>query len=582
MLIQYPDRVEELTTVPNTDEGQLFSQALLNLGRGLPELQFMPEKPEPAVICGGGPSLADDVSLAKIRALKELGGVVFALNNSALLLKKNGIRADYQIVLDAREGNAEFVKEDLADCLLLASHCHPAVFETALARGAKVIVFTHGTDDLAQKLGKALGRTETPLMVGGSHTVGLVALCVAYTAGHNLQHLFGYDSCHRDGKGHAYAQPMNAKDELLDLVVDGHGTFTASLAMVSQARAFPGLAQHLSDLGCEIHVHGDGLLPAIAKMVEVGQNEKPLTAVYDLASSPPTWEFITFLAEAERYRTDHGFTHIDILFSPGPFDGYRADYFRMFSKEGCDAMMQRIVLPACNLLPSVRNVIRLKEKPGVSPGGDLFPPVWTPEYPARCYGPEHLQGGNRVLKATATATKWREKKFKNPYVTITIREAEHWVGRNSDLNAWLMAADWLEENGYEAVFIPDTYGREIAGFTNCIEAAWDVDLRLALYEGAELNLGVSNGPLALCYVSEVPYIIFKLLPQDGSPITEAFYRGRGIEPGGQWGPNGKNVWGSDSVENIIGELENKFNKTVSKRNGLLSHVHFSHPQEITT
>lgn len=559
MLIRFPDRIEEVITVPNTGDGALLEQAISGLRRGIPSIEVLPVRAEPAVICGGGPSLQDAESLAKIKKLQEMGGAVFALNNSGKFLRQHGIKPDYQVVLDARRENATFVRKSVAKCLILASQCHPEVFDAALKSNKNVKIFTHGSAETGEKLKEALGWDKPPLMVGGSHTVGMVAMALAYTLGYMRMDLFGYDSSHRAGKGHAYTQKMNASDELVNVAVTDKGHFVSSLSMASQARAFPTVSQELSDLGCEIHVHGDGLLPAIASLVQEGQETKALTAVYDLAAAPPTWEFSTFLAEAERYRVDGGYTCIDLIISPGVEKGYRYDYTDLFGKDKCDGMTQRILYPLTKLLPSVRNVLWLKEKSALAPEGPLFPPMWSPERPVSCYGPEHLHEGNRVFRATPVARKWREKNYPQRYVTITIRETEYWLDRNSNKLAWRMAANWLGSQGYRVVFIPDTYGTLMDGYENCTIAAWDIDLRMALYEGAVLNMGVSNGPMALCYLSNAPYMIFSILGKN-SPITEAFYTQRGIPIGSQWGPNGKNVWEEDSPEAVMREVKAHFAK----------------------
>lgn len=559
MLIRFPDRIEEVITVPNTGDGVLFEQAISGLRRGIPSIEVLPVRAEPAVICGGGPSLQDAENLAKIKKLQELGGAVFALNNSGKFLRKHGIKPDYQVVLDARPENVRFVRKRAAKCLLLATQCHPDVFDAAIKSNKNIQVFTHGSAETGERLRDALGWEKPPMMVGGSHTVGMVAMAIAYTLGYMRHDLFGYDSSHRGGNGHAYPQPMNRGDELVNVAVTDRGHYVSSLSMASQARAFPTVSQQLSDLGVEIHVHGDGLLPAIASLVQEGQETKVLTAVYDLAAAPPTWEFSTFLAEAERYRTDGGYTCIDLVVSPGVEKGYRYDYTDLFGKDNCDGMIQRIVYPLTRLLPSVRNVVFLKQKSEFGPDGPLFPPMWTPERPVSCYGPEHLHEGNRVFQATGVARKWREKNYPEAYVTITIREADYWPDRNSNRDAWLQAAAWLTERGYRVVFIPDTYGKPVDGYDNCTIAAWDIDLRMALYEGAALNMGVSNGPMALCYLSNAPYMIFGMLGKN-SPITPAFYEGRGIPVGSQWGPNGRNVWEEDSPEVVMRELKAHFMK----------------------
>ena len=84
-------------------------------------------------------------------------------------------------------------------------------------------------------------------------------MCVAYADGFREFHVFGFDSSHRDGAGHAYGQPMN--DFIPTVEVDwADRVFTCSVAMKAQAEKFQITSQALKQMGCKIEVYGDGLL----------------------------------------------------------------------------------------------------------------------------------------------------------------------------------------------------------------------------------------------------------------------------------------------------------------------------------
>jgi hypothetical protein len=87
-------------------------------------------------------------------------------------------------------------------------------------------------------------------------------MCIAYALGHRKLHCFGYDSSHRAGKGHAYAQPMNDSIEVCNVQWGGM-TYQASIAMKAQAENFMIMARTMQNLGVSLEVHGDGLLPAM-------------------------------------------------------------------------------------------------------------------------------------------------------------------------------------------------------------------------------------------------------------------------------------------------------------------------------
>ena len=74
-------------------------------------------------------------------------------------------------------------------------------------------------------------------------------------------------------------------------------------------------------------------------------------AVYDLGVSPPSYDFLSFLAEAERHRRANGFTHINLMFQPGPMNGFRDDELPpdTATREG---MLWRVCAGMARLLPS--------------------------------------------------------------------------------------------------------------------------------------------------------------------------------------------------------------------------------------
>lgn len=202
-----------------------------------------------AILCGSGPSLADE--LQNVRKLQEAGGKVFALNGAAAFLYQNGIHADYQVILDARPETAQLIGP--AKHHLFASQVSPELFDRVpLAQLWQLQV--EKIDDLLPEYDADY------CLIGGAASVGNTATCLAYAMGYRTLELFGYDSSHRDGAGHAFHQKMNDGDPCA--IVDFNGkTYTASLTMKLQAEKFMATSRDLRSLGCTIRVHGSGLLP---------------------------------------------------------------------------------------------------------------------------------------------------------------------------------------------------------------------------------------------------------------------------------------------------------------------------------
>ena len=242
----------------NTDDATLFANIEANSGRDLPWVAELPAHDGHAVLVGGGPSLAEH--LPSIRKRHELGQVIFALNGAAQFLMGHGIRPDYQVILDARPSNVSLIGK--ANAYLIASQCDPSVFD-ALADRFAVRVWHPAIEDIEQHLPEYGGEFA---LIGGGTTVGLSAMCLAYTLGYRKLHLFGYDSSHRQTIGHAYAQPQNVTEPVCKVTTGGK-VFTASLTMARQAELFPEVANNLIDRGCIITVDADGLIMEVLRQM---------------------------------------------------------------------------------------------------------------------------------------------------------------------------------------------------------------------------------------------------------------------------------------------------------------------------
>lgn len=146
-------------------------------------------------------------------------------------------------------------------------------------------------------------------------------------------------------------------------------------------------------------------------------------------------------------------------------------------------------------------------------------------------------------------------------VTITLREAEHWGERNSNVEEWIRFARWLQARGEQVLFIRDTAKAKDPmppGFTTYPAASLNLYVRMATYECAKVNFFVSNGPGILALHGSRPWIQFSPVYDEGDgyrPNTPSFWREHmGIEPGTQYpwcAPNQRIVWAHDTFDNMV-------------------------------
>jgi hypothetical protein len=123
-------------------------------------------------------------------------------------------------------------------------------------------------------------------------------------------------------------------------------------------------------------------------------------------------------------------------------------------------------------------------------------------------------------------------------VTITLRHYRYMRARNSDVLAWAAFARNLDNLRYLPVVIPDHNDTadgipsEFSQFTLLPEAAWNVPLRMALYERAFLNLGVNNGPMGLCWLNDrTRYATLRMETPSVPQTTLEFFQTLGFVPG---------------------------------------------------
>lgn len=539
MQIRYGNepQLTQTTLLCNTGEGGLFSNVSSACKRHMHTIG------SEAVVCGGGPSLED--SLESIRTFQASGAKVFALNNVAQFLVNNGIKPDYQVLVDPRPDNVSFIQEAWAGELLIASQCHPSLFDHAEKIGYRMTLWhpaLPGIDEYIRKKGA--------IKITSNITVGLSVLSLVHTLGHRTMHLFGYDSSHKVDASHAYRQDINKKDEIVRCAADSK-VFYASMAMAGQAAGFREMLDMLEANECDITVHGDGLLPTMWRSWQREKSERVLTAFYDLGVSPPSYDFLSFLVEAERYRRANGFTDIDLIFNPGPMHGFRDDDLPP-DVETRTNMLWGVCVAMARRLPSVRNIEVKKRRWQVS--GDVFPVGYEESAPRSHYATAFLRNGEPMLKATDYARRQVAMRFSKPYATISLREAKHWPQRNSNRKAWIEVAQWLLANNIQPVVVPDTDSTALEGFAEYQAASVDIDLRCALYEGAAINLGVLNGPMSLCAFLDCRYLIFNVGGENMAAGSTAFLQAHGFSVGEGFGGNGRLIWEKDEAEVILREL----------------------------
>lgn len=231
----------------------MLDQFEANLERDVRWFRERPKHDRRCTLVGGGPSL--EGSVGRIR------GDVFALNNTHDYLIQRDIIPDYHVVLDSRPENAAFVKNPNSKVeYLISAFCHPDVFDALY--GYNVTLWMADMEGVG-KIVKDIEKGPV-VLVGGGATVGMKAMYLAYLMGYRKFDFVGFDSCYDGDRNHAYSQPLNDGEPTIDVTAAGK-TFRCAPWMAKQAQEFKNQSRKLAGLGCELTVHGYGLIPWIVQ-----------------------------------------------------------------------------------------------------------------------------------------------------------------------------------------------------------------------------------------------------------------------------------------------------------------------------
>lgn len=304
-----------------------------------------------------------------------------------------------------------------------------------------------------------------------------------------------------------------------------------------------------------------------------------LYCVYDLEVNAITFNLVQFLVEADleaRKAKKQGFV---LLLVPPTYDsllGWKA-YDAIHDRLSKEWRIHNILLPLTSLSPTCRGMHLLATRAEVAEF------IWGREVYPRLYDGKNLRGMDagelhrrmareglgEGLRAPAQAIRYMEKwktaaGVSKPIVTITLRTQEFDPARNSNLDEWEKFARYLLEVGFFPVVVPDTdatyqcRGRfpNAAVLTEC---AWNLGLRIALYEIAQVNFFVPNGCGALAmYSRKIRYVFMNMLPKGSIVTTPESYSSWGQEIGknAPFAVSGQIMcYKPDTCENMIHEFK---------------------------
>src|SRR5262249_34219745 len=275
-----------------------------------------------------------------------------------------------------------------------------------------------------------------------------------------------------------------------------------------------------------------------------------LQFVCDLAVISVAFDFTHCLVAAELKRRQLGLAAIEVIFVPGPERGAREEapkIDRVSPPAPRHWRVRHILVAMLALLPSVRGYTFCGSREQAATlisraPGHLYPEdyrLYLPRQAARRVVHDLAARGAAVFPMLRAPDRAREliAQFLDrtargrKAIVITLRDYAYTPQRNSRVDDWLRFASSLDRSVYAPIFVLDSETimhrseADVASNIVCEAASWDLEIRMALYEAAWLNMAVMHGPMELCWFSESAcYLVFLevgLAPVGAEPMLIA-------------------------------------------------------------
>lgn len=229
---------------------------------------------------------------------------------------------------------------------------------------------------------------------------------------------------------------------------------------------------------------------------------KTLTAFYDFAVSPLSYDFVYFLCMTRIANRILRCDRFHVVFVPADTEtGFRIDHKpttvgeRLWRRDN-------LLAPMCRLIDASYTICATRGDASRYIGRDIWPASYRLNNPSAAYFYVKLRAmAERDTMPPFRVEPWARQLVtqwigERKYLTITHRRTYGEV-RNSNSDAWAQFSEYAQGRGWIIVNIPDT---EDAGIPSTEPlgaiAAINPLVRHALYVGAEMNLGVNTGPMA--------------------------------------------------------------------------------------
>lgn len=231
----------------------------------IPFNELIGKKSGAVAIVGSGPSLKRNW-----RKLRNFNGDIIACNSACNFLLDKGIVPQYMMCFDADRLMLAFMRPHPDITYLLGSRCPPEAFE--IVKDCRIVCWHAGGDEHLEELLEKHNRKE-PMVLGGSAAVTR-ALYVVITMGYKHVHMYGVDSSYEGMDTHITTS--RTEERRLPVRVNDKVFITAPW-LSQQAEDFKILVPLMQRINnTRITVHGTGLIPYIARLMDLETDESAI------------------------------------------------------------------------------------------------------------------------------------------------------------------------------------------------------------------------------------------------------------------------------------------------------------------
>jgi hypothetical protein len=307
-------------------------------------------------------------------------------------------------------------------------------------------------------------------------------------------------------------------------------------------------------------------------MMIAPEGARKYVAYYDCKYAPVTFDFCQFIVAAAAHARWSEMDYFDLVIIA---DGIR----QMTPREKATALAERewriwnLIVEIAKIVPMICNISVVRRAPeGLAP--NRYPPLFDP--PKNWDIPYNHEVVQRCFERGADVKVFRPSEYAmqaasnlmprldKPVVTMTIRKAAFDQERDSELGDWYEFSKVLSDRGFETVVIPDQddslRDRAIHELDwHVIDvASMSLDLRLALYNQADMNYVTNGGLTCVLGYSQAPFMWYKVVIEDSRVASEEYFARRGLERHGKYpwlNDNQEMIWENDTLDQLVTSID---------------------------